>query len=299
MSATHQAELDRCPSAASSSRLPRPLYSSRSRPRSGIFVEVFCARDMSFVAAYPEHVLTLQFSSYFNLLQRIAAHESTEKAGPGNTVDITPADVLRHWHYDGDAEIVMLHIAPSQIESIAAGENRQSPERVELVMQRGIRDARIERHVLRLLAELMVAGFADLTCVQLVADLLTIHILREYSTISAVADRVPSKLARHKLQHATDYIRKNLPDDLSLVTISKAVCMSPCHFAHQFKQATGHTPHRYVMGCRMEKAKSLLRETDLPVNEVAQMVGYSSQSHFSTVFRQSIGQSPLRYRKDA
>jgi AraC family transcriptional regulator len=58
------------------------------------------------------------------------------------------------------------------------------------------------------------------------------------------------------------------------------------------------TPHRYVIDCRIEKAKSLLRETNFLVNEIAQMVGYSNQSHFSTVFRQSTGQSPLRFRSE-
>ena len=56
---------------------------------------------------------------------------------------------------------------------------------------------------------------------------------------------------------------------------------------------------RYVIECRMERAKSLLRESNLPINEIAQMVGYSSQSHFSTVFRQFTGRSPMRYRSDA
>ena len=72
--------------------------------------------------------------------------------------------------------------------------------------------------------------------------------------------------------------------------------MSPCHFAHQFKQTTGLTPHRFVIGCRIETAKSLLRSTTFPVSQIASLVGYGNQSYFSTLFKQATGMSPGRYR---
>jgi AraC family transcriptional regulator len=299
MSATHEVEFARSPSVRARPRPPRPLFSSRQHAWDGIFVEVYRADDINCIAAHPEHVISLQFKGFGDFLKHDAAHGAREGIRFLNAVDITPAGAPRHWRYDEEAEVLMLHIAPALVESVADEENRQPAGRIELVIQRGIRDATIERIAVRFLEELMVGGFADRTCVQLLANLLVIHLLRHYSTISETADRASSKLARHKLRRATDYINKNLRDDLSLEKISKALCMSPCHFAHQFKQTTGHTPHRYVIGCRMEKAKSLLRETKLSVSEIAQMVGYTSQGYFSTVFRQSIGRSPLRYRNDA
>jgi AraC family transcriptional regulator len=64
-----------------------------------------------------------------------------------------------------------------------------------------------------------------------------------------------------------------------------------------FKEATGLAPHRYVMQSRMERAKTLLTDTDLPVNEIAHLVGYASHGHFSTIFAQFTGQLPAQYRK--
>ncbi len=297
MPAVNEAQLVRCPSAGTPQALPRPLVSSRPHAWDGIIVEAYRARDVDFCAAHSEHVISLQLRGSSDLLQHVASHGS-RKAIHAENIHITPAGVTRHWRYDGETAILVLRIAPSLVDSIAAVENRQPAGRVELVVQSGIRDAQIEHLGARFLGELKAGGFASRTCVQSLANLLAIHLLRHYSTARDNADERFSKLAKHKLLQATDYVNKNLREDLSLGKLSEALCMSPCHFAHVFKQTTGLAPHRYVIECRLEKAKALLRETNLAVNEIAQMVGYSSQSHFSTVFRQYAGQSPLRYRGD-
>lgn len=299
MPIAHEVELARCPCVRTPQIFPKPLRSSRPHAGDGICVEVYRGRDLNLVAVHSEHVISLQLKGSGDLPQHVAAHGSRMEIRAGNGINITPAGVPAHWRYDGENEVLVLRIAPSLLESVAARESRQPAKRVELVDQRDIHDARIERFGARFLEELMVGGLASVTCVQLLANLLAIHLLRLYSTIGDSAGAPPSKLARHKLRQATDYIGGNLRDDLSLRKISKVLCMSPCHFAHLFKQTTGHSPHRYVIDCRMGKAKSLLRETNLPVSEIAQMVGYSSPTYFSTIFRRITGQSPLRYRDSA
>lgn len=271
---------------------PRPLISSRPLAWKDVIVEVYRARDVKFSATHSEHVIALQLRGSNDVPQH--GHTPRKFIRSGN-INITPAGVVREWRYDGEVEILVLRIAPSLLESISA-ESQDHVQPLELTAHSGIRDAQIEHLSARLLDELRAGGLASRACARLLANLLAIHLLRHYSSGRASAENAAGKLTRHKLRQATDFINKNLRDDLSLGKISEALCMSPYHFAHVFKQTTGLAPHRYVIECRMEKAKSLLRDTNLPVNEIAQMVGYSSQSHFSSVFRQFTGQSPLRYR---
>ena len=106
-------------------------------------------------------------------------------------------------------------------------------------------------------------------------------------------------LPRYKLQRVTDYINDNLRDDLTLGKMSATLSMSPFHFAHAFRQATGLAPHRYVIQRRVERAKLLLRETDLSITEIAHLVGYSNQSNFSAVFHRVTGHTPRSYRSEA
>jgi hypothetical protein len=68
---------------------------------------------------------------------------------------------------------------------------------------------------------------------------------------------------------ALDYVGDNLAADLTLVEIAREVGMSPYHFSRMFKLSTGLSPHQYVMRQRIERAKALLTNTDLPVGVVA------------------------------
>src|SRR4029453_15264427 len=67
---------------------------------------------------------------------------------------------------------------------------------------------------------------------------------------------------------------------------------SPTHFAHLFKQATGQTPHQYVIRCRMERAKHLLTGTTFPLHEIGAPVGYADPSHFPALFPRYVATTP-------
>ena len=68
------------------------------------------------------------------------------------------------------------------------------------------------------------------------------------------------------------------------------------HFAAQFRAATGYRPREYLLHQRIEHAKSLLSNTEMPLAEVALTVGFSTQAHFSTVFKRITSETPARWR---
>ena len=77
--------------------------------------------------------------------------------------------------------------------------------------------------------------------------------------------------------------------------------VSEAHFARSFKQAFGVPPHRYLLTRRVERAKALLRETELPITEIAFQTGWASLGTFGRTFRDITGESPgaLRAREQA
>ena len=103
-------------------------------------------------------------------------------------------------------------------------------------------------------------------------------------------------LTPSKLQRTTAYILVHLEHALSLVELAAVAEMSATHFAHLFKQATGLTPHQYVILCRMERAKHLLTGTTLPLHEIGAQVGCTDHSHFAALFRRYIASTPKAYR---
>jgi AraC family transcriptional regulator len=72
--------------------------------------------------------------------------------------------------------------------------------------------------------------------------------------------------------------------------------MSNFHFAREFKRTTGTTPHQYLIKFRVERAKALLAEAQLPLTEVGLQSGFSHQSHFTRLFRRFTGTTPHSYR---
>jgi len=71
---------------------------------------------------------------------------------------------------------------------------------------------------------------------------------------------------------------------------------SPFHLLRAFRLAFHETPHRFLLRCRIDKARHLLSETALTVTEVCLAVGFESLGSFSTLFRQRVGWPPSAYR---
>lgn len=78
---------------------------------------------------------------------------------------------------------------------------------------------------------------------------------------------------------------------------AKLAGMSPSHFIRCFKAELRVTPNVYYTRLRMEKARLLLRETDLKVREIAARLGYDDPFYFSNVFKKCVGVSPEQYRR--
>jgi AraC family transcriptional regulator len=81
-----------------------------------------------------------------------------------------------------------------------------------------------------------------------------------------------------------------------LMEMANAAGLSRMRFASQFRAATGFSPHEYILRQKINRARDLLRNPSVSVVDVALQLGFRSQSHFSTVFKKHIGDSPARWR---
>jgi AraC family transcriptional regulator len=107
----------------------------------------------------------------------------------------------------------------------------------------------------------------------------------------------PSTLAPWRLRRAIDYIEAHLGEKMSLAEVASASGLSRMHFAALFRASTGLRPLKYVQRRRIEHAQATLANSSMPVVDVALSVGFQSQAHFSTVFKQLVGETPVRWRQ--
>jgi AraC-like DNA-binding protein len=153
------------------------------------------------------------------------------------------------------------------------------------------------RHIaLVLQVALEAESVAEHLYAQSLTDALVIHFLRRSGAARPSLPGGSSGLSPYKLRRTTAYIKAHLAQELSLAQLAAVGQTSPAHFARLFKHATGLAPHQYVIACRMEQAKRLLAETNLPLSEIALQVGCTDHSHFSALFRAHVALTPTAYR---
>ncbi|RQH10545.1 AraC family transcriptional regulator [Bradyrhizobium sp. RP6] len=103
-------------------------------------------------------------------------------------------------------------------------------------------------------------------------------------------------LPKWRLRRVEQYIADHFDRCISLSELANVAGLSRMHFAAQFRAATGYRPREYLLTHRVEHAKMLLATTERPLADIALAVGFSTQAHFSTVFKRISGQSPARWR---
>jgi AraC family transcriptional regulator len=130
-----------------------------------------------------------------------------------------------------------------------------------------------------------------------VASAMCAHLARAYGGIGSVVPILKGGLSPAREKLAKELLDSNLNGEMSVREIASACGLSPAHFARAFRRTTGMLPHRWLLNRRVERAKHLLLQTKMPINEIAYGCGFSDQSHFTRVFLQVVGTTPGAWRR--
>lgn len=109
--------------------------------------------------------------------------------------------------------------------------------------------------------------------------------------------RLKGGLAPAVRRRLADYIDAHLEQPLTLGTLADVACLSEYHLARMFRLSFGMPSHAWIAERRLDRARQLLKATDMPLQQVADACGYADLSHFSHRFRAGIGIAPSRYRQ--
>lgn len=213
----------------------------------------------------------------------------------------TPIESFTIGFWPGFAEDVLRGLVTPQDQLL---DNPASPYRqpVRFFDQLYPQDARIGPHLACLVAALntheVTPGWLEERYYALLTTLLDVHrdIRAEIATLPALRASTRVELYQ-RLHRARDFMEANLYQPLTIAQIAREAWVSPYHFLRQFTQVFGETPHQYLTRRRLERAQSLLLQTDIPVTEVCALVGFTSLGSFSGLFRRRMGLSPHQFRQ--
>lgn len=247
-----------------------------------------------------QHLISIHLSSFATCEQQWRHQDGSKAKHTYGDITINPASCFVREKWDREVEFLEIYLSSSFL-SATARELLDS-DAVEILPRPVVRDPLLHSIGFTLKTELesMLKSntpFPSSIYVESAAHLLSVHLLKYYSTQKPVLRDDGDKLPDYKLKRAIAYIEENIAENISLSAIANEVGMSQHYFCRLFKKSTGVAPYQYVLKARIERAKKLLLQSPLSIAEIALEVGFANQSHFTQSFKRLTGITPRQLLK--
>jgi AraC family transcriptional regulator len=211
-------------------------------------------------------------------------------------ISLTPQKMPMKFRWTDEATNLSLHFNPEFLPTLVQQIGQGDPLHLELTEQFGIRDAFIEQIIWALLCELQSNGLEGQLYVDMLAQTLGLHLLRNYANLKSIAQPSSSRLTANQICRVKDYIESHLTERITLPQLAAYADVSTSHFGRWFKASFGAAPHQYVIQRRLERAHQLLKQPDMTIARAAQQVGFYDQSHLIRHFKRAYGTAPQASR---
>jgi len=240
------------------------------------------------------------------LCQHLGGAKSVVRRGAAATyadaalesVSIIPAGAGYSWTTRGPIGFAHLYLDPRMVDRVVNEEFDRDPRDIELVDCVAARMPLISALMSGLVAQLQIPSFASRLLLDTLLHNLVVQLLSESSTLTGSSRPARHSIAPRRLRRVFEYIETNLASEIALDDLASVAGSSRYHFARAFRDATGLPPYRYVVHRRVDAAKGLLIKDRLSVAEVAKRCGFNSAAQLAVMFRQVLGTSPGRFRRE-
>jgi AraC family transcriptional regulator len=196
--------------------------------------------------------------------------------------------------WEDGTEVVVLLFGAAQMEQAAERPVRLNQE----ISDTGCSvDPLIQAIGSTLRREFYTGAIADLQYLEAIGTVLSGHLIRRWST-GSVALTGRGGLSSGQLRKIIDLAEAAPMVGLSIAALARQLDMGEHRFTRLFRRSTGLTPYQFLLKKRLDRARTLLEETRVPIAELALELGFGSQSHFTSMFHQRFSITPAAYRRE-
>jgi AraC family transcriptional regulator len=204
---------------------------------------------------------------------------------------IVPSGQSTGWLVDGELDVVTLSVASADLQR-APAQDQFKRMRFAFSDPLGVALTR------QVLGELYAPQTAERDIyVGALVDALKAHMLRGPVNPANAEIPVSAFSSSYRIHHIMKIILDRPEANHSVEELAAHSGVTPSHFCRIFRKATGVSPHQYVMRARLDRARTMLEQSDTPIAMIAEALGFTSQSHFTRAFRQFAGETPSDFRK--
>jgi AraC family transcriptional regulator len=295
-SVTTQFGLAQGPTLLAQRRMPRPIAFSRLRATEMSDDRTSAApRDTAFV------FLVATAPAAAGEIWVEGVHDALPPAHPGDTFvfDLRTSPVAR---FAGPYEFVRFHLPTVTLDRLADDQGFPRVQGLATTPPQ-VRDPVMQGLAQSLLPVLEAPSDEAIRFVDSIALAFHAHIVRRYGEMPPIAIRQRPALAPWQVGRVRAFVDANLDTRPSVAELARVCGISPSHFSRGFSGSVGVSPHKWLMTCRMERAKDLLLGGREALSQIALACGFVDQSHFTRAFTRREGQSPgqwqRRHRKES
>ena len=202
-----------------------------------------------------------------------------------------PAGLTQKLSWNKQAEIVQLDIKPELVARAGLSDN------IEFIPQFGFRDPLLQQLALGLLKQLQQNVTQDRLYIDSSFNTFYLHLIGHYTSRKTSIEDTYKGLTAFLDRRLDEYIQANLAHNLSLADLARVAGLSTSHLTKLFKQSKDISLYQYVIRCRIERAKQLLKHKKIAIAEVATQVGFTDQSHLTYHFKRHVGVTPKTFKQ--
>jgi AraC family transcriptional regulator len=249
-------------------------------------------------AAVPDHLIILHLDGYVKVDRWVGVSRESRMIAPGGMF-MVPGGIDFRVRLGDPLSTIHFYLRRAMLAEVARDLCRGDPDRLEFLPRIGESDPLLERIIFDIRQELLDPDQMGDTYVDYLARAAAARLVRAHSSN---ASRVSAPLsipgeAHRKIARATEYVNAYLHRPIRLEELARELDVSASQLTLLFKKTLGDPPHRYILKSRVQRAREMLKASNLPLAEVALACGFSHQEHMSRIFRREIGTTPAAYRR--
>lgn len=204
-----------------------------------------------------------------------------------------------HWHWNENIDVSHVYLDDKLLSRVVGELEGRAVDQVDLHDVLAGSDPVVAWLTDQLKQEAASPGVGGPLYAEALSLQLTVHLLRNYAVCRFREPARDGRLGVAEMARLREYIAAHMSGPLSLEDLARVLGIGPWTLNRQLRATTGDSAYRFVVQCRIERARDLVRNGLLPLKEIAALTGFADQAHMTRAMKARLGVTPGQLRADA